>query len=359
MAYPSCRLTPDTKLGTCNFASNWFVVQLAAPLLRTAPHNARELIGAALALQHAQQQPYDLHHELQNSVHGDAQEWTPTFGNSAALVGGDVGAATTAPSDNYVAGVFLSDLSSGGDGRHWVVVRAGSDAVGEQLHQFVLDHPQMTVGQLLQTREYQTARRFAERNAQRLGAMLAGALCNDHQTLEDMVACEPDMSARTRGNLARPMLLQPTFQHLTNAIVPARSIPSAATIGLERDDAFYLSDATAIPVDGAVLKLVDARRGFMLQRPAPGADWLQPLAPTDVYDRQEQNEAFWEAKRHNRGQPHKEHVHKKFLNRQGETPSSASRALWNQRWIGDQLPTNGVQLVPHVAIIPGQRARLG
>lgn len=346
MAYQSYPLVRNQQLGECNFSPSWFVTQLAAPLLKPVPADARERVASMLKLQSSQQQPYDLHHEVQNKTPGDAQEWTPSFGDS--LHG----------EDNFVSGVFYSDPSTGGDGRHWLVIRAGTDHVGEQLHQFVLDNPQMSVGEFVQTRQYNTAKRYATRNARRLGALIAGALVNDHQGLEDLIECEPDTMSRTRGNLLPPMLIKPTHFYQTNAL-EHDSLPRHIK---QSEQLYYLgNDVTASDsATSPVLKLIDARRGFLLHRATPGAnqnDWLHPIAPADTYDRQEDNEDFWRTKQLDKGRLHKQHVHQKYLNRQGEVPSSASKPLWNQRWIGDQVPDYGVRLTPHVVIIHGKQAR--
>jgi len=334
-------LSPATKLGDYRFAPNWHeqmvAVRLAvAPTDQVATHKAiSELLGE---LAH-DNQPFDWRAEVTHRTNGqriDAERWTPSFGEE---------------NDVRSAGIVHADANLGGDGGFYVVARTGGGAASRALNTFVLDNPNMTVGELMQRPEYRVAEEYASRNARRICALIAGALTTG--AVSTLIKTEPDlMAARGSSNVAAPVLAVPTVHHTYNTLTASNVGAAAARQG---GAVVYVGaeNNTAAPGTHALIAC-GAIDGFVL-RPIGAACTNVSLVPTRMHDSQQDNQRFW-ARKEGSGSDFKRHVYSRYLTRTGETPSSATRALWVESPIGLSIGTNDVRLVPYVLIVHGKPA---
>ena len=333
-------LALSTPLGQCKFSPNWHEQLVAAPL-RVAPtdHGAtREAISALLGELARDVHPFDVGTEVAQRAAGqtrDAEHWTVHLGDE---------------DDNHSAGIVRSDPLHGGDGRFWVVARTGGGAPARSLHTFVLSNPTMTVGELLQAPAYTVARDYAERNARRIGALIAGALTTG--PLGSVVAADRDPIAVSHDGAAPPPLLVPTVHHTFNAF-SARGLPVDSKPG----SVLYLgSEACSATTGSHALVVQGADCGFLLQPVGSGRATV-PLEPIAQHDVQQTNSRFW-TRLQNSPAAHKQHVYTHFLTRAGEPLSSAARPLWRESPIGGGIEPAGAQrLVPYVLVVAGKPAR--
>jgi hypothetical protein len=330
----------STPLGQCKFSPNWHEQLVAAPL-RVSPtdHGAtREAIAALLGELSRDTHPFDIGTEVAQRAAGqmsDAEHWTVSLGDD---------------DDNRSAGIVRSDPLHGGDGSFWVVARTGGGAPARNLHTFVLSHPTMTVGELLQAPEYTVARDYASRNARRIGALIAGALTTG--PLSAVVAAERDPTAVSHDGAAPPALLVPTVHHSFNAF-STRGLPAGSKPG----SVLYLgSEACGALVGSHVLVAQGADCGFLLQ-PVGSDRGNVPLEPIEQHDVQQTNTRFW-TRLQTSPAAHKQHVYTHFLTRVGEPLSSAARPLWRESPIGGGISAPGTQrLTPYVLVVAGKPAR--
>lgn len=335
-------LSPDTKLRECQFSPNWHeqlvAVRLAvAPTDQAATHRAlSELLGELSA----DNRPFDYRAEVAHRANGqliDAEQWTPSFGED---------------NDLHSAGIVRADANLGGDGAYYVVARTGGGAAARNLHTYVLSNPDKTVGELLHTPEYRVAEEYASRNARRICALIAGALTPG--ALDTVIKATPDTSAAPgSSNVAPPALAVPTVHHTFNTLT-ARNVGAAAA--QHGGAVLYLGAESGTNTAGShALIARGATDGFLL-RPIGAERVSVPLVPTQQHDAQQSNAQFW-TRQQTAPSAFKQHVYAHYLTRTGETPSSATRALWAESPIGASIGANDARLVPYVLIVHGKPAR--
>jgi hypothetical protein len=110
--------------------------------------------------------------------------------------------------NGHFAGVYkkkstLADAARPSE--YFIAVHTDSGVLGEALSEFVLRRPQMTVGDLLRSPQYEVVTSCARRAAERIAAEIADAL----NLSRDLVPRKTDTrAANPAGNLARPELIR-------------------------------------------------------------------------------------------------------------------------------------------------------
>jgi len=328
-------LPADKPLAECTFSPNWLEQHVAVPLRVPVVEQsaARSAIRDLLREMANDKHTFDIGAEVANRRAGqitDAHEWAPSLGDDG---------------DTHYAGIARSD-----DSRMWVVVRVGSGGPGRALHSFVLSNPTMSVGELVQRPEYTVACDYARRNAQRVGALLAGALTSG--ALSTIVDCRPDaMAAQADGsNVAPPPLVVPMVHNSFNMLSDR-----GAPVGHVR----YVGAEVNMAAPGSfALVAHGADHGFVLQPLGADRSVAVPTVATRTHDEQQSNPQYWTRVTHN-GAAHKQYVYSHFLTRNGDTLSSAARALWGESSIGAGIdaPRGGIRLAPFVFVVAGNAAR--
>jgi hypothetical protein len=327
---------PRTKpLGECNFAPDWFEQHLAAPLRVPTVDQARahEAIGELLRELNGDKHTFDIGAEVEQRRAGrltDAHHWTPSLGDDG---------------DMRCAGIARGD-----DNRLWVVARTGGGEPARALHRFVLANPTMSVGALIKTPEYTVARDYAQRNAQRVGALIAGALTSG--ALSTVVECRHDSAAAAAEGMAPPPLVVPTVHHTFNMLSDA-NMP----FGSPANSVLYVrAEVNGAAPGSHVLVAHGADQGFVLRPLGADRNSAAPAVATRTHDEQQSNTQYWTRVSSNSA-AHKHYVYGHFLTRGGQPLSSAARSLWGESSIGGDIGSGAIRLAPYVFVVSGNAAR--
>lgn len=338
-------LSQDATLGTLsNVSPAWFTQLVAAPLRQpiTDQATARSNISALLREQSQQTVPFDWaseRHHFDAGEETDHQQWEPHMGTE---------------NDSFVAGIAASDLANGGDGRHYVVAHVVDADASKKLHAFFLSNPTMKVSEFTQTPEYRMTRSYQERNARRIMARIAAAI-DPSMPVAKIIDVEEDKQTYRRpgDNLRGEMMVRPAYHVVYNCFDRDNLQPSVRQQHTGRGILYRANDAN-IHRQSEVLKSLDPATGFVLRKCQPTQWQVEPVSKVITFDKKEDNASYMARKDSNR-QALKQHVQTHYLNRQGETPSSASRPLW-QTGNAAELRDDDVRLTPLVFVIHGARA---
>jgi len=335
-----------TKLGEMPgpVSPAWFTQLLAVRLNNNVQNvgEARSRLSALLREKSTAARPFDWHEELcgfEAKQPVDRQRWEATLGPS---------------DDNYVAGLAASDLASGGDGHHYVVVHTCDEDASQKLHAFFNKHPEMTVGEFINSPQYRMTRGYQERNALRVAAQIAGALNPEQPVHQCIPVGEDRRTALNPGDNLRPELLaKPTYHVVYNTFDTQHLMESVARAD-EGRGVLYRPHEANVQTQASVLKVLDPSTGFVVRRVDPIHTQVEPIQSLITYDNQQANSVYMKKKDNNR-QGLKQYVQQCYLNRQGDTPSSASRPLWNVA-TRETLRDGDIKLSPLVFVIHGARA---
>lgn len=335
----------NIKLGDLkNMHPEWFTQLLAVRMRNTVKDRANALsrISSLMREQSASNIPFDWDEELTHfeaKQPTDIQRWEPTMGT---------------PNDNFVSGIAASDLANGGDGHHYVVVHTCDVNASQRLHAYFNKHPQMSVAEFINSAPYRMTRAYQERNARRVAARIGAALDPETPAHKIIDVEEDRRSARQGADNLRPELMaKPTYHVVYNCFDHNNLMPAIGSAFYGRGTLYRPAEAN-IHQQSTVLKVLDPATGFLLRRCNPNRDQVEPIEAAYSYDKKEDNPEYMKKKNSNR-LALKQHVQSCYLNRQGETPSSASRPLW-QKSSTEEIKEGDVKLTPVVFIIHGARA---
>lgn len=337
-------VTRKTPIGTLTLAPEWFD-QLHATRVAVRPADlptCRANVARLAAEMAANVQPFDYLAEVERCRLGRTQDtapWSVSIGDE---------------NDTRASGVTVtSNITHGGNGQFWVVVNTSGGEPARRLHAFALSHPELTVEQFVATPEYRVAEHWSRRNAQRLGALIAGAIDVD-RPLSQIIACAPDVHASPpTENVGMEMLATPTHAVTFNRFELER-LPTVIRRHEGGQGALYLRREANMAAATDVVKILDPSKGFIIRHNSSGRVEVEPVQTSIMHDMQEQNQSFWRSKQADTD-AHREHVYSHYVNRRGEKPSSAARALWRDEST-EQLRSSDTQLAPYVLIIDAKQA---
>lgn len=342
----------DTKLGELtNVSPKWFE-QLIAVRLRRPVNNAdtaRENISALMREQAAiQNNTFDWSKEVQHRRQGatvDRSTWEPSLGTE---------------NDSGVAGIAKTDSSTNGDGSHYIVVHKVPNEESLNLHVFFNSNPEMTVGEFVNSVPYKVTRDHARRNARRIATRIAASLDCD-VPVSKLIATEEDaQTAPSQSNLRPEQLAVPDYWVEFNCFDDVGLL--STTQNAQKKAVLYRGPHANVQHAPTVLKMGDPCSGMILRK-CSAAEQLEPVNVPIVHSSQEENIDYIRKKRGDKrndeergaNNPWRKHVQQTYVTRDGNKPSSASRALW-QTSSGEKLQDGDIRLMPVVFVIHGKTA---
>jgi hypothetical protein len=339
-------VTRKTPLEALTLSPEWFE-QLHAVRLNVRPADlasCRASVARLAAQIAADVQPFDYLAEVERHRTGrsaqDTAPWTVTIGDE---------------NDTRASGITVtSNVTHGGNGQYWVVVNTSGGEPARRLHEFALANPKMSVERFVATPEYAVAEHWARRNAQRLAALIAGAIDVD-RPLEQIVRVTPDIHAATPAeNYGRELLAVPTHSAVFNRFELDR-VPPVVRRYDGGQGALYIGREVSLSSTNTILKILDPSKGFLIRHHAEGGKVdVESVKSVITHEAQDQNTAYWKSKTAD-PTAHREHVYAHYVNRRGEKPSSAAKALWHEE-SNAVLLANDIQLAPFVLIIDAKQA---
>jgi hypothetical protein len=366
-------LTMKTRLGdiSASLSPEWFTQLVCATLKQTNVAVNTTLVNTAFAqlgeeMAASPASPFDYHAELEHRLNNphtvrDKSAWQPHFGSGE-------------DDDVHVAGLAAVARGNGVPmtQRHAIVVRSDAGHVGKELHAWVLSHPDATVGELIHSPQYQMASDYAHRNALRVAATIAASLTAGHPGT--LVPCEVDRRCANYAQCVRndgssapttapALLVRPTIHVVANNFTRAQGGGG----GGGDDAVLYHRDSTSMHTPGAMasiggemrtLLFVDACNGFALRQADPVRQSIVPVQQLRRYATQDVNSEFFANKEDTlRRQAWSEHVRNHYITRQGQVPSSNSRAFWHIGAAPNSLRATDIPLTPIKFFIHGKQAR--
>lgn len=334
----------DRKLGSLQGVPHEWFTNIVAARIKTPITDkaaARSNMSALLREQAQSTNPYDWHEELahfQGKNPTDRQRWEPHIGTE---------------NDNYPIGIAASDVANGGDGHNYVVVHMCDTDASKKLHAFFNNNPEMTIREFVQSPQYRMTERYQSRNARRIAARIAGALEPTRPVSHVIDAEEDKLTAPQMGsNLRNEMMARPTYHVVYNCFDADNLLPVVKQAHLGTGILYRPAEAN-VHRQSSVIKALDPSSGFLVRKCSPVSAQVEPVYRVTTYDKKEDNAAYM-GRKENR-QALKQHVQTHYLNRFGETPSSASRPLWQVRHT-EELRDGDIKLTPLVLVIHGVRA---
>jgi hypothetical protein len=210
----------------------------------------------------------------------------------------------------------------------------------------------MTVGEFVDRPEYALAEQASSRNARRIAALIGGAFTT--AGVNTVMEVEPDRATyRSHPQIAAELLAVPSHQVVYNCFDTVglpHEISSRGHAVLYRDGVANVNRAR-----GEVLKMLDANVGFVLRSRDPSATFVEPIASSRMFERQEDNHVFMAQKQVDR-HACRQHAQNSYLTREGGAPSSNSRVFWHTSAAETAAPSD-TRLVPHVMVVYGKPAR--